>query len=119
MLGARSYGLVSSGRPYGGVGARPIGPFTKALPTADYHQRRRSDRRFSSGRSLHSISAADIIEMQNRAREVTKSRFDVDKLQDLIPLLAFLIWQVVGTVYYAVHDKFGWVRYVILISALE
>jgi hypothetical protein len=117
MLGARSYGLVSSSRPYGGVGARPIGPVNKALPTADYHQRRRSG--FSSGRSLHSISAADIIEMQNRAREVTKSRFDVDKLQDLIPLLAFLIWQVVGTVYYAVHDKFGWVRYVILISALE
>lgn len=56
------------------------------------------------------LSAADIVELENKAKENARSRIDLETFQDIIPLIACVLWIFVGTVFYAIHDKFGWVN---------
>eukprot|EP00602_Paraphysomonas_sp_CaronLab_P009560 CAMPEP_0185020120 /NCGR_PEP_ID=MMETSP1103-20130426/2725_1 /TAXON_ID=36769 /ORGANISM="Paraphysomonas bandaiensis, Strain Caron Lab Isolate" /LENGTH=787 /DNA_ID=CAMNT_0027550835 /DNA_START=268 /DNA_END=2631 /DNA_ORIENTATION=- len=51
------------------------------------------------------MTTADILELENKARE-KRSKFEVVKS---IPILAWFLWIFIGTLFYAVHDEFGFV----------
>jgi hypothetical protein len=59
--------------------------------------------------AIQALSAADVVELENKAKENARSRIDFESLQSIIPLIACILWILGGTIFYAKHDKFGWV----------
>jgi hypothetical protein len=56
--------------------------------------------------AIQVLSAADIVELKNKAKENTRSRID---FESFTPVIACMLWILGGTIFYATHDKFGWV----------
>ena len=64
--------------------------------------------------NITAITAADIVELEQRAKKSSQGHFNWENYQDVIPLVACLLWIFWGTVFYSVHDEFGWVCKVLL-----
>jgi len=50
------------------------------------------------------ITSAQIVELENSAKIVES----FDYIKNYLPVLLWALWLLVGTVFYAIHDDFGW-----------
>lgn len=110
MLAARSR-VIAGGSSLGHFNGRNIVKGTTTEQLVSQQQNKRDTKKpFRTGRSsLESLSAADIIELENLAKEVSKRVVNADKIKELLPLFGCALWLFFGTVFYAVHDNLGWV----------